>query len=204
MNENARRKLENEMRFEEGVGKIINQLEECSMFDDFIIGHVSNEMKRAMQEALMSSDDAELINALVSISIKALEQPKAPTIGELLRTQLTLEAEVQKLQSEKKQLQEIKNLLQKQNETLEEQVDITSKAIQSLKAKNKQRVLVENGLKISYNKEVQPGEVLDQLRQGKPIAKIAEKFNVSRGLIYRRIQELKEAGFDIDALRKKK
>jgi len=199
-----RRELENAMRFEEGVKKIHDKLVECSAFEDSIIGHVSHEIKAAMLEALDVSDEDELIDALVSICINAMEQPQPPTMGELLRTQFRLYDEITALKEEKRQLQEIINVLQLQNKQLTEQMSKKSAALETLKAANKQRTIVQSGQPISYKEEIEAEAVLKLLRKGMSIQKIADHFGVSRNLIYRRINELKEAGIDVDTLRKKK
>ena len=94
--------------------------------------------------------------------------------------------------------------LKLQNKQLNKQLAVYVEAYNELQSNNKQRTLVQHGQKISYNEEIQPGAVMELLRNGMSVTKIAEHFGVSRNLIYRRINELKEAGVDVEALRKKK
>ena len=190
MTEFDRRKMEKQVLFEEGVEKIKQELTDCALFDDYIIGHVNREMKMSMMETLMTSDEEELIEALVSICIKFMNRPAEPTPMEVVRKQFMLEAEV--------------NVLKSQNKQLADQLKINVAALKTLRDNNLQRALVKHGKKIAYKDNVRPGEVLDHLMDGLPVSKIAEDFGVSRNLIYRRINELKEAGIDVDALRKKK
>jgi len=180
MTDTERRNMKREMRFKEGLKRIKAELETNTMFEDYILGHISSKIKDELVDAMWDSDEADLIDALVSICIHEMEKTTAPTNMEIVKKLLEVEDEV--------------NCLKLQNKQLSEQLKVNEGALKMLRANNVQRALVQHGKRISYKEEIQPMDVLKLLQENMPIAQIAEHFEVSRGLIYRRIEKLKEAG----------
>lgn len=75
---------------------------------------------------------------------------------------------------------------------LQEELEISNKALSHFNQHYVQRELVHNGKKIAYKKKVDAMAVKELLDKGYSIAKTAETLGVSRGLIYRRIEELEK------------
>lgn len=76
---------------------------------------------------------------------------------------------------------------------LQKELDISNKALSHFNQHYVQRELVQNGKKLAYKKKVDALAVKELLDKGYSIAKTAETLGVSRGLIYRRIEELEKA-----------
>lgn len=75
---------------------------------------------------------------------------------------------------------------------LQEELEISNTALSHFNQHYVQRELVHNGKKIAYKKKVDALTVKELLDKGYTIAKTAETLGVSRGLIYRRIEELEK------------
>ena len=110
---------------------------------------------------------------------------------ERLNTKLALsQQDNQKLEQDNFALKIENKALQLEVAQLREELEISNKSLSHFNKHYVQRELVHNGQKIAYKKEVKTMEVKELLDKGYSITKIAETLGVSRGLIYRRIEEL--------------
>lgn len=73
---------------------------------------------------------------------------------------------------------------------MKEEVETYKKALSHFNGHFVQRELVHNDQKPAYKKNVGAMEIKELLDKGYSITKIAETLGVSRGLVYRRIEEL--------------
>ena len=80
---------------------------------------------------------------------------------------------------------------------LEERCQIAETALRNISGHQVQKALVQAGKKIRYKSEVSCERVQDLLEAGKSVTDIANEFGVSRGVIYRRMDELKKRKIEL-------
>ncbi len=175
---------------------------------------LSDRNKQNLMNLAGTSNEAVLINILMYLIREYIDEL-------LTRNELTTAAfrRWQEFDRREFEVEDLKLRLESMQRTLEAVNKINNELryeIAMLKAKPltfedvprepvplNQRIKVKSGEKIAYRADADAEAVLALLRQGMSKVKIAEKLGINTKTVYRRIEELKRNGIDVDEVIRK-
>lgn len=88
--------------------------------------------------------------------------------------------------------------LEEENKRLTEELEIRQKILEGMNRRAVQIEKVRAGKKIAYREDVSKEDVYKLLQKNMSRSKIAETLGVGRNTVYRRIEELRKAGYNIE------
>ncbi len=88
--------------------------------------------------------------------------------------------------------------LEEENKRLTEELEICQKTLEGMNRRAVQIEKVRAGKKIAYREDVSKEDVYALLQKNMNKSEIAETLGVSRNTVYRRIEELRKAGYNIE------
>ena len=139
---------------------------------------------------VLDADTLLLLRKRVEINTDKLLEYTFLTLLGVFNKLVILEGKCATLRNEIETIKEENKALRIELLKLKEELEVSNKALKSFNGHYVQRESVHSGKKIAYKKEVGLLEVREMMNKGYTITAIADKFGVSRGLIYRRMKEL--------------
>ena len=143
-----------------------------------------------VEDNVLDADTLLLLRKRVEINTDKLLEYTFLTLLGVFNKLVILEGKCATLRNEIETIKEENKALRIELLKLKEELEVSNKALKSFNGHYVQRESVHSGKKIAYKKEVGLLEVREMMNKGYTITAIADKFGVSRGLIYRRMKEL--------------